>query len=194
MALNIRKDKSMEKGIVIYQSKYGATKKYVDRLCKITGFDCVETPKADINQVMNYSTVVLCGGIYASGIAGLSFLKKNADNLMGKKLAVFCVGASPYEENAFGQVKAHNLTGKLKDVPLFYGRGAWDEEKMTLPDKALCKLLKKAVEKKDPESWEPWMKALMVAVGQKCDWTDEKYLRPLIEYITPLGSNNRDCQ
>ena len=67
----------MKKGIIIYQSKYGATKKYVEWLRKMTGFECVETPKALIGEVMSYEIVLLCGGIYASGIAGLSFLKKN---------------------------------------------------------------------------------------------------------------------
>ena len=33
----------MKKGIIIYQSKYGATKKYVEWLRKMTGFECVES-------------------------------------------------------------------------------------------------------------------------------------------------------
>ena len=37
--------------------------------------------------------------------------------------------------------------------------------------------------KMNPEEYEPWQKALMSAVGQKCDWTDRAYLEPLIEYI-----------
>ncbi len=53
----------MKKGIIVYQSKYGATKKYVNWLIEKTGFDFVETPKAVINQVMQYETVILCGGI-----------------------------------------------------------------------------------------------------------------------------------
>ena len=27
------------------------------------------------------------------------------------------------------------------------------------------------------------MTALMCAVGQKCDWTDKKYLEPVIQYM-----------
>lgn len=94
----------MKKGIIIYQSKYGATKKYAEWLCKMTGFECVEIPKALISEVMNYEIVLLCGGIYASGIAGLSFLKKNINSLRNKKIAIFCVGASPYDESAFAEV------------------------------------------------------------------------------------------
>ena len=36
------------KGIILYQSKYGATKKYADWISEATGFECVETKKANI--------------------------------------------------------------------------------------------------------------------------------------------------
>lgn len=183
MNLYLKKGWTMKKGIIIYQSKYGATKKYVEWLHKMTGFECVETPKASINEVMSYEIVLLCGGIYASGIAGLSFLKKNINKLKNKKIAILCVGASPYEENEFAEIRAHNLIGDLKGIPLFYGRGAWDENKMKFMDRTLCKMLQKSVAKKNPDTYEPWMKALMCAAGQSCDWTDEKYLLPLIDYL-----------
>ena len=35
----------MGKGIILYQSKYGATKKYAEWLQDKTGYDCVETKK-----------------------------------------------------------------------------------------------------------------------------------------------------
>lgn len=173
----------MKKGVIIYQSKYGATKKYVDWLMEITDFDCIETPKATVSQVQQYETIILCGGIYASGIAGLSFIRKNFDKLEQKKIVIFAVGASPYDEGAFNELKSHNLKDDLKEIPLFYGRGAWHEENMTFMDRTLCKMLQKSVAKKDPTTYEPWMKALMCAVGQKCDWTDKEYLKPLLEYI-----------
>ncbi|MCX4168439.1 hypothetical protein ORY94_10935 [Enterococcus casseliflavus] len=66
----------MKNGIIVYQSKYGAVKKYVHWLQDATGFSSLETPKAKIAEVMDYDTIIFCGGIYASGIAGLSFLKK----------------------------------------------------------------------------------------------------------------------
>lgn len=173
----------MGKGVIIYQSKYGATKKYVDWIYKETNFDLVETHKATLTKISQYETIILCGGIYASGIAGLSFLKKNIAKINGKKIVVFCVWASPYDENALCEIKEHNFKGQLEEIPLFYGRGAWNEDSMTLKDKTLCKLLQKAIGKKDPNTYEPWMKALMCAVDQKCDWTDDKYLKSLLEYL-----------
>ena len=70
-----------EKGIIIYQSKYGATEKYAGWLREMTGFACVQASKAALDEVARYHVVVFCGGIYASGIAGLSFLKKNIGSL-----------------------------------------------------------------------------------------------------------------
>ena len=75
----------MEKGIIIYQSKYGATKKYVNWLIEETKFECVETTNAKVQDIEKYNTIVVCGGIYASGIEGLSFFRKNYDELNNKK-------------------------------------------------------------------------------------------------------------
>ncbi|WP_242873591.1 hypothetical protein [Eubacterium barkeri] len=71
----------------------------------------------------------------------------------------------------------------MKRIPLFYARGAWDEKAMTFKDRTLCKLLQKSVSKKDPTTYEIWEKALMCAVGQKCDWTDKAYLSTLSKFI-----------
>lgn len=52
----------MKKGIILYQSKYGATYKYVRWLQEMTGFDCVETPKAALEQVLQYERWCFAAG------------------------------------------------------------------------------------------------------------------------------------
>ena len=110
-----------------------------------------------------YDVLILGGGIYASGVAGLDFLKKNIDQLGDMKIIVFCDGASPYEEKAFEEIRKHNMKGKLQNIPFYYCRGAWDMESMNLVDRNLCKMLRKAVAKKDPADYEVWEVALMAA-------------------------------
>lgn len=173
----------MRKGIILYRSKYGATKKYAEWLSESTGFPCIQTQKADIREVCKYDTVILAGAIYASGISGLAFLKKNSAALAGKRLAIFCVGASPFNQDALDQIVTHNLSNMLTGVPCFYGRGAWNEANMSFTDRSMCRLLQKAVAKQDPESYEPWQKALMCAAGEVCDWTDKTYLTPLLHWL-----------
>lgn len=75
------------------------------------------------------------------------------------------------------------MKNDLQNIPIFYGRGAWDEKNMTFKDRSLCKLPQKSIAKKDPNTYEPWMKALMSAIGEKCDWTNKEYLKPLLAYL-----------
>lgn len=173
----------MSKGIILYQSKYGTTKKYAQWLSEATGFDCAETKKATVAMLSGYDTVVLGGGVYASGILGLNFFKKNISALEGKKLAVFAVGASPYDEKAIEQIRELHFSRELCEVPLFYCRGMFDESGMKAGDRLLCRMLRKAVEKQDPSTYEPWQKALIEASGQNNDWSDKSWLEPLIEYL-----------
>ena len=154
----------MEKGMILYQSKYGAARKYAGWLREETGFEIREVKNCKIEEVLCFERLILCSGIYASGIAGISFFQKNI-------------------ENALKELKRKNMKGGLCAIPLFYGRGMWLEEKMTWKDRTLCRMLKKAVAKKAPDTWEPWMAALMSTNGQNCDWTDRKYLKPLLDAL-----------
>lgn len=151
-----------------------------------TGYDCIETKDAKVANLQNYDVIILGGGVYASGIAGLQFIKKNIGRLGNKKIVVFAVGASPYDEKAIMQIRKMHFKDELRNIPLFYCRGAWDEEKMKFTDRTLCKMLQKVVAKQNPDEYEPWQKALMCAAGQKCDWTDKAYLEALLKYIEKL--------
>ena len=76
------------------------------------------------------------------------------------------------------------MKDELSDIPCFYCRGAWDMEGMSIVDRNLCSLLRKAVARKDPKDYEVWEQALMEAGDDKCDWTDRKYLEPILAALT----------
>ena len=111
-------------------------------------------------------------------------MKKHIDELKEKKIIVFCVGASPYEEEAVKQVIEHNLKDTLAGIPCFYCRGAWNMDMMSFRDKALCTMLRKVVAKKTPDDYEVWEKALMAAGDEACDWTEKRYIKPILECIS----------
>lgn len=170
-------------GIILYKSKYGATKKYAEWLSNETDFSVLEIKNANPNELLKFDTIIFAGGIYASGIAGISFLKKNYELLKQKQIIVFCVGASPYDKDVFRALVTRNMKNDLKDIPIFYGRGSWNIENMTFTDKTLCKMLKKAVSKKSESELEPWEKALVQAGENNCDWSDKSYLTPIIDIL-----------
>lgn len=171
-------------GMIVYKSKYGSTKKYAEWLEEATGFGCVTTKECDINKLLECDTVVFMGGVYASGISCVSYIKKVIGKLKGKKTAVFTCAASPYDEKFFKELIALNMKDELEGIPVFYGRGGFDMKNMTFADRTLCKMLRKAVAKKDPKDYELWEKALIeVGEDEVGDWTDRSYLDPLIEYL-----------
>lgn len=178
-------------GVILYQSKYGSTKKYAMWLSEKTGFLVMETKKAKIEKVSKFDTVILGGGVYASGIAGLSFLRKNIDVLKNKRLIVFCVGASPYDESSFQEVIDRNMKDKLKGIPCFYCRGGWDINSMTITDRVLCKALQKSIAKKRPDELKGYEKALIDAKDDSCDWTDAEYLAPILDMLKCGGSGEK---
>ena len=174
----------MKQGIVLYRSKYGSTRKYAGWLQEALGYDCEEASGAALRRASAYDTVVFCGAVYASGIKGLALLKKNMRALRGKRLAVLCVGASPYDEAAFTALRQRHFGGELESVPVYYARGAWDTDAMTAVDRTLCNMLKKSLAKRALATYEPWMQALMSVQDGKADWTEKAYLAPLIAYCT----------
>ena len=168
-------------GIIIYKSKYGSTRKYAEWLKEATGFEMAEADKIKIGEALKYDTIIFGGGIYAGGIAGISFLKKNIGMLKGKKIVAFCCGASPFDEDFMKALKERNLSGELSGIPLYYCRGGCDIANMHFSDKALCRMLVKSVAKKDPAQREVWETALVDASASACDWTDKSYIGPILE-------------
>ena len=173
----------MKKGIILYKSSYGATKKYALWLQEKTGFALMETKKAKLADVLPYDTVVLGGGLYAGFIAGLSFLKKHYGKLQGKKVLVFAVGATPYDEKYIASCKEAQLKDELAALPLFYCRGAWDDSKMKPFHRFLINMGKKMMQKQKDPAKESMAEGLMGSGGQAADWTDESYLSPILEAL-----------
>lgn len=169
--------------LILYKSKYGSTKKYVDMLRKEMNCDVFEINDFHFKDIKNYDFILFAGGIYAGGISIMKYVQKNSNLLANKKIAIFAVGASPYDEKAFEATKKQNLKNISFEIPMFYGRGAYDESVMNFVDKSLCKLLKKSLSKKDPSTFEPWMEAFFQADGKSSDWVNRIYLEPVIKHI-----------
>lgn len=68
----------------------------------------------------------------------------------------------------------------------FYGRGNYDESKLSFVDRTLCKIMKKVLKNKDRDSLEPTMKALLEIEEQKVNYVNNHYLIPLLELIKSM--------
>ena len=167
------------KPVILYRSKYGATKQYAGLLSKALGCDCMINKGITAGQLTQYDTVILGGGLYAGHIAGVDFLKKNYPLLMDKKIAVFAVGAAENNDTYFRDVRKNNLTPEMKGVPLFYCRGSWDEDKLSWPHKMMIKAMRKMVFKQETAE----AMALIDALKDPHNWVTQEQLAPIVAWV-----------
>lgn len=177
----------MKKGIVVYKSKYGASKWYAEKIAEKCDLDYKDLNKIKISDIKDYDTIIFCGGVYASGISYRKFLNKNYKKLNGKKIILFFNGASPADETTLKNIVKNNFKFDLTNIPIFYGRGRWYLDKMSFLDRTLCKMLTKMTSKKEDNALQPWEQALMEARDKDCDWTSEEYIEPLIDYVLKIN-------
>lgn len=172
----------MSKKVVVYKSKYGSTKKYAEWLAEKINADIFENSDVTVAKLNEYDTIIYGGGIYANGIAGFSLIKKNYNKLKNKKLIVFAVVASPFEDGTIGAIKKNNFTEEMMGVDCFYLRGAFNYSKMKVPDKILMNMLKGMLNKKNGQL-ENWEKALLENYDKACDWKAIENIEPIIKCI-----------
>ena len=182
----------MKQTVVLYKSKYGAAKKYAGWIQEALSCDAYQVGEFQWEAITKYDLVILAGGIYAGGISIVKDLKKHLTALADKELILFAAGASPFDQKMLEELKLRNTETLHREIPIFYGRGAFDEEKMTVIDRMLCRMIKKSLSKKEPKDFEPWMKELFEWDGKGCDWTDPKYLEELLAYTKAFESAGKD--
>src|SRR5690554_5890408 len=121
------------KTIVMYKSKTGFAKKYAEWIAESLSADIFEVSKVNINMLTKYDAVIFGGGLYAVGIIGIKFIKKNIDKLKDKKVVVFACGASPLSEKVIEDVLEHNFTlEEQKYFKFFYLRGGLNYKKLPI--------------------------------------------------------------
>ena len=106
----------MDNGIILYQSKYGSTKRYADILQLELQFVTKDIKEVTLDELSPYKTIILCGAIYASGISGLKVIKSHYPSLKGKTIVVLAVGASPYQIDALNDIYKHNFRSEVRRV------------------------------------------------------------------------------
>ena len=94
----------MGKDLVLYQSKYGASRSYAEWLGAAWG--CPACALQDCKGGLGaYQRIVLVGGLYAGSMAGLKRFFRLCEGTPHERAAVLCVGASlrPARPGALGR-------------------------------------------------------------------------------------------
>ena len=75
------------KTVVIYESKYGTTKKYAEWIADALSCDLFEKKSITPSALTGYDTIIYGGGLYAGGVSGIGLLKKNFSKISNKNLS-----------------------------------------------------------------------------------------------------------
>lgn len=174
------------KTVVVYRSKSGFTKNYANWLAKELHCDLFEGNRVTLNDLLSYDTIVYGAGLYASGINGIKLITNHYNQLKGKKLIVFAVGATPSREETTAELRNTNLPAELQDnISFFYLRGGFDYNKLTLFNKLLMNLLKLKLKRvKNPDADQ---KGMLASYTHPLDFTNPKYLDPILKCIRMEG-------
>lgn len=174
----------MSKTVVVYKSKYGSTKKYAEWIAKALNADIFEASKINVEDMEKYSTIIYGGGLYASGIAGVSTITKGFDRLKDKKLIVFTVGLANPNTTDFNAIANRNFTQEMQqDIKVFHFRGAIDYKKLNFIHRAMMAMMKNHISKTPEDKRDEETKMMLETYGKAVDFTDESAVGPLVEEI-----------
>lgn len=170
---------------VIYKSQYGSTKKYAEWISTEVYGDLFEASEIKPKDLVDYDTIVFGGGLYASGINGVSIITNNFEELRGKNLVIFTVGLASTEDTIiFNPIIKKNCTEEMrKSIRFFHLRGGIDYKRLNLIHKPMMAMLKAVTARKGTDKLSEDDKMMLATYGSKVDFTDRGTIAPLVDYV-----------
>lgn len=169
----------MKKTVVIYNSQTGFTARYARWIAEAAGADCLPLSEEKGRDLSGCDAIIFGGWACAGGISKLKWFKENMGKWAGKKLIVFCVGASPMDSPDVGPALRQNFTpAEWEKVHVFYCPGGLSYEKMPVPSKLMMKVFAKTMQAKKEKTEGEAVMARMIAASY--DISDRKYIEPIL--------------
>ena len=138
--------------IVIYKSRYGATRSYAEWIAEELHCDAVDAKAIRVDDLLDYDTIIYGGGLYAETINGVSLITKNIDRLKDKKIAVYSTGITPLECRDYYDkiiIEKNFKPDMMERIRVFNFLGKMVVDELSLVHKTLIKGLKKMMEGKE---------------------------------------------
>lgn len=170
------------KTIVIYNSQTGFTRRYANWIAEAANAEVLPLAEAKKKDLSEYDAVVFGSWACAGSIKRLNWLKERMKDLSGKKVIVFCVGASP-ADNPDTKTAMEKTARDLGDenLPVFYCPGGLNYDAMSAASRMMMKAFAKVVASKKDKSEAEEVMAKMIAISY--DISDPKYIEPILQEI-----------
>ncbi len=181
----------MSEIVVIYESKYGYTRRYAEWIGEALSCPVFERKAFHSRDFSQYEVVIYGGGLYAGGISGVRFIRRSLKLLAGKKLLLFTCGlADPDSPGNISNIRKSlekEFSGKIPEqIRLFHLRGGIDYSRLSFVHRSMMSMLRKMLLKKEESSRSEEDRQIIKTYGQCLDFTDPKSIRPLVEYAESI--------
>ena len=169
--------------IVIYKSKYGATKTYAEWIAEELDCKAIDAKDAKIEDLLGYDTIIYGGGLYAEVINGATLITRNLEKLDGKKIIIYSTAITPlkYREYYDKLVVEKNFKPEMLDkIKVYNFMGKMIIDDLTVVHRTALKTLKQIMmNKKEPKELE---KLLIELCDTSGDFCDRESIKDLVEY------------
>lgn len=181
----------MSKIVVIYESKYGSTKRYAQWIAEALSCPIFERKKFHPRDFSQYEIIIYGGGLYAGGVSGIKLLTRNRKLLSNKKVVLFTCGiAAPDDPDNVSNIQK-SLQKILPDemfehLTLFHLRGRLDYSRLSFVHSSMMSMLRKMLLKKNPQTLRDEDRQLLETYGKCVDFMDPDSIRPVVEYVASV--------
>lgn len=163
------------KGVVIYSSKYGATKQYAQWLSEELKLDLLDAKQLKKEDLVNYDLIVFGTSVYAGRFGITKLVKSSWDMLATKKKFLLVVGMTDPQKTVDIEtmLKVNFSDEYLKQMPWYYLRGKLDIGSLGFFYRMLMKMMASMV--KDEQE--------KIILQQGMDDVKREYLTPVVKGI-----------
>lgn len=176
----------MNKTVVIYESKYGYTRRYAKWIAEELSCPVYERKRFRPQDFSRYQVIIYGGGLYAGGISGIRLLARSQAVLSGKKLILFTCGLADTDSpKNIASIRA-SLNKALPEelaeqVHCFHLRGGIDYSRLSFVHRSMMAMLCKMLRKKGDAALSDEDRQILATYGKQIDFTERESIRPLVE-------------
>ncbi len=183
----------MNRIVVIYESKYGYTRRYAEWIGEALSCPVFERKTFCSHDFSQYEAVIFGGGLYAGGVSGIRFICRNLKLLSGKQILLFTCGlAAPDNPDNISNIRKSlekAFSGKIPEqIRLFHLQGGIDYARLNVVHRSMMSMLRKMLLKKEEHSRSEEDRLILETYGQCLDFTNQESIRPLVEYAESVLS------
>ncbi len=166
--------------LIIFQSKHGYVKRYVDILGNALGCDAVPLDKLK-RDMLGYDRILYIGPVHGGSISGFKKLAGYLDGIY-KKLIVCGVGMLPFHQGTAARLKDTTISIEYERfIPVFYAQGGFDINELSRTEKLTISMMIRQLQSASVLSDDDTF--ILNAVKAPVDEVKTANIKPLIDFL-----------